>query len=166
MITVGIDPGNKGCMCVNIDGLLYFTNMPTFDVTVAGKPRTKLDFKALCGEVERLTFVAPALVLIEEVGGLPKESAPHAFSFGYGCGVLFGLCLAFGLTTTLAKPQEWKANMRVPGKGANEGDIVKRADELFPEYTSEWRGPRGGLLLDRAEAALLSAYAIKKAQQS
>jgi hypothetical protein len=164
MITVGVDPGNNGCICVNIDGQLLMYDIPTYDITIAGKARKRIDFVKLNDTIQSLVWLGPYLVLVEEVGGLPKQSAPNAFHFGYGCGALYGMCVAHSLPVRLAKPQEWKSNLRVPGKGMHEGDIVKRADELFPAYTGEWRGPRGGLLLDRAEAALISHYATRLAK--
>ena len=42
---------------------------------------------------------------------------------------------------------------------AYQAAIIKRADELFPRLTHLWRTPRGRLLVDRAEAAMIAKYA-------
>lgn len=158
---VGIDPGLSGCIAVNSDGRLSLYDIPTYKKTINKSERNVFDVPAIVDLVGRIALLyAPELWLIEKVQGMTGQSASAAFQFGWGAGMLYGVIVATGQRVELIDPQSWKPKVRVMGKGgAKDARIVERADSLFPGMHNEWRGPRGGLLLDRAEAALISHVA-------
>lgn len=174
MSVIGVDPGASGALAhYDISSnTLDVQDLPTWNMATAnGKTRKRIDAVGLLEYFEEKKLAGVQLVMIEAVGGRPKQSASSGFVFGYGVGLIYMACVAVRLPIETVPPQTWKKMMRVPGKGKRaaqkegktpkqiEGMIVQRADELFPNYSNEWRGPRGGYRLDRAEAAILARYA-------
>lgn len=173
MSVIGIDPGNGGALAYYdpATNTIDVEDMPTWNMAVGKKVRQRIDAVALLEYFELKKMMGAQLVIIEAVGGRPKQSASSGFVFGYGVGMIYMACIATRLPIETVPPQTWKKLMRVPGKGKKEaqkegrtpkqteGMIVQRADELFPHARDLWRGPRGGYRLDRAEAAILARYA-------
>lgn len=174
MSVIGVDPGGTGALA-HYDiaaNTLDVEDMPIWNMAIGkGKTRKRIDAVALLEYFEVKKMQGVQLVMIEAVGGRPKQSASNAFVFGYGVGLIYMACVACRLPIETVPSQTWKKLMRVPGKGKRqaeklgrtpkevEGMIVQRADELYPESRGLWRGPRGGYRLDRAEAAILARYA-------
>lgn len=173
MSVIGVDPGGSGALAhYDISAnTLDVEDMPCWNMAVGKKVRKRIDGVALLEYFELKKMMGVQLVMIEAVGGRPKQSASSGYVFGFGVGLIYMACIATRLPIETVPPQTWKKLMRVPGKGKKaaeksgktpkqiEGMIVQRADELFPNYSGEWRGPRGGYRLDRAEAAILARYA-------
>lgn len=170
MTVVGIDPGNSGALAVYDPHAKLITeviDMPVFYMTVNNKKRKRVDAVGIITWLEMQKMLGAELVLIEAIGGRPKQGASAAFVLGYGVGLIYMACVALRLPIETVPPQVWKKMMRVPGKKDAEGKkqaeyngmIVNRADELMPDCRDLFRGPKGGLLVDRAEACLLAKYA-------
>lgn len=159
MSIVGVDPGLHGAMAFYEPrtGLLEITDMPTFNMTVGARTRERIDAVALLEYFELAKMQGATLVVIEQVGGRPKQG--NMFPFGYSIGLLYMACIAARIPIEAVPSRTWKKLMRVPGKKDDEGNIISRADELFPDHRNLWRGPKGGPKLDRAEAALIAKYA-------
>jgi len=173
---MGVDPGLNGAMAtLDTDTMwLDIVDMPTWHMPVGRKFRQRVDAVALAEHFDLAKAQGCRLVLMEAVGGRPRQSAPAAFQFGYCVGLIYMACMAARLPIETAPPMLWKKMLNVPGKreikrtvdstakasAVYAAAIVSRADEIFPQYASVWRGPRGGLMLDRAEAALLARYAM------
>lgn len=167
---VGVDPGASGALAVYDTGakrIVSVTDMPTLTITINKKKRTRIDATTLFEYVDMQKALGAELLLMEAIGGRPKQSASSAFTLGYGVGLLYMACVAVKLPIETVPPTVWKKMMRVPGKKdangkqTNEfnGMIVSRADELLPDARELFRGPQGGLKVDRAEAAMLAKYA-------
>lgn len=115
---------------------------------------------------------------LETVGGLPGQSAPAAFNFGRGYGVLRMALVAAGISIHPAQPATWKAKMGVASwrprskpdttpldldnpksprqvKQALKADSRRRASELLPSHAHLWPLVKHD---GRAEAALLCLY--------
>lgn len=176
MSVIGVDPGLSGAMA-RLDyttGALDIQDMPTWNMVVAKKTRTRVDANDLIDYFELQKMMGAELVLIEAVGGRPKQSASAAFVFGYTVGLIYMACISVRLPIETVPPQVWKKVLGLPGKKEKQGKtskeqnglIIQRADELMPEYRNLWRGPQGGYKLDRAEAAMLAYYAAKYALNS
>ena len=173
MSVIGVDPGGSGALAHYdiTNNTLDVEDIPTWNMAVGQKVRKRIDGVGLLEYFEMKKMMGVQLVMIEAVGGRPKQSASSGYVFGFGVGLIYMACIATRLPIETVPPQTWKKMMRVPGKGKRaaakegrtlkqtEGMIVQRADELFPSYSSLWRGPRGGYRLDRAEAAILARYA-------
>lgn len=159
---IGVDPGFTGALACfdQTTGELRIDDMPTFQMSVGTRKRTRIDAVELIEYFELQKLCGAQLVVIEAVGGRPKQSAASAFQFGYGVGLLYMACISARIPIETVVPGTWKKLMRVPGKkDKNDGDIIKRADEVYPHHRELWRGPQGGRRVDRAEAALIARYA-------
>lgn len=173
MSAIGIDPGIGGALAhFENDGLIDVIDMPTFPMVINKKTRQRLDTVELNEYFALKKMMGVRIVILEAVGGRPKQSASGAFVFGYTVGVLFAMCIAHKLPIQTVPSAVWKKQMQVPGKKLPKSDkmdpryaskIITRADELIPEHREKWRGPRGGFMVDRAEAALLGLYGVRYA---
>ncbi len=150
---VGIDPGNNGAIAF-LDPencRMRIIDMPTFEF-VTNKVRVKIDPFSICEELKSATI---SNLYLEEVHASPQMGTVSAFSFGEGKGILMGASAALGIPTTMVKPTQWKKEMRVP---SDKRAAVQRACQIFPALTSQFKGPRGGVMDGRAEAALIAFY--------
>jgi crossover junction endodeoxyribonuclease RuvC len=159
--TIGIDPGLSGAMALydSETGELTIVDMPVATVEKKGRKRgqRQLDMVPLQQQLAVWTLAEGAeLALIEQVSSRPTDGAMHAFAFGRTYGQIEASLVSSGARIERVSPVKWKKAMKCPVEAAA---IAQRADEVFPEYRTLWRGPRGGVLHDRAEAALLAKYA-------
>lgn len=165
-IYVGVDPGAGGALAVYDKGqnkLLFAENLAYVTEVVNRKERKRLDWDALDRQFVTAAVLGATECIIEDVSGVVGQSASASFTFGFTTCMCHASARRACLNVHKIRPQDWKPKLRVPGKtkmpAAQYTDIiVGRADELFPDCTKMFRGPRGGKLLDVAEAALI-AYA-------
>lgn len=160
---LGIDPGSKGAFAVydndTRDLVHDVLDMPVWYQVVGKRKRPRLDGVAIAEMFELFDLLSIELIVIEAVGGRPRESPTHAFTFGYGVGMLYMAAIYSGHPLETVPPAAWKQTLKVPGKGkADDTAILARADELFPERRDQFRGPRDGAKVDRAEAAMIAKY--------
>ncbi len=149
----GVDPGLSGAIAV-LDpdsARMCIIDMPIFEFET-NKTRKRVD---PYGIIEFLRTRPLANIYIEEVNSSPQQGVVSAFSFGMGRGLLLGLMAGLGIPLTEVKPTQWKKDLRVP---ADKKAAVLRASQLLPAMAPQFRGPRGGTLDGRAEAALLALY--------
>lgn len=163
MNVIGIDPGLNGALAkYNRDfNSMYIIDMPTWWQLVGRKKRQRVDAVALAEYFLFAKDTGTELVVIEAVGGRPKQSASSGFVFGYTVGLLYMACVMARLPLETVPPQTWKKLLKVPGKRDTddaETAIINRADELLPDHRECWRGPKGGKRVDRAEAAMLAKF--------
>lgn len=127
--------------------------MPTFEKNVSNKRRRFLDEASLWHMLQTWNVtIEPDLFLIERVNGLPGQSAPAAFTFGYGVGVIVASVRALGWRIEFVEPAKWKREMRAPkDKKASR----ERASQLLPKYANLWHLAKND---GRAEAAMLALY--------
>lgn len=151
------DPGLGGAFCFYVPaiGRMDIAPMPTFLRTMVGKKtkRRTLDEHALFDLVGSYAKEGAVHLYIEQVGGMPGQSAPAAFNFGVGYGAVRMAAISAGLTIEAVPPATWKSIMKVPRdkKGARQ-----RASEMIPTHRHLWpaAGDDG-----KAEAALLALFA-------
>jgi len=190
MTVLGVDPGLDGALaCYDYNtGTVQVEDMPTFSMVISKKTRRRVDANALLDYFEMQKAMGAELVIIEAVGGRPKQSASSAFVFGYTVGLIYMAAITNRIPVETVPPQVWKKILNVPGKVVartekdkmailtgekpkvkqkeSDGAIIMRADELMPDYTKLWRGPNGGYKVDRAEAAMLALYGGRYALNS
>lgn len=163
MIFMGIDPGVTGAIAVYASGVWLVDDMPVLTRTVSGKTRSIYDETALLELVRRRAVIGDVVACVEDVGGLPGQSAPRAFNFGFGCGLIrMALVAAGGVVIEPVRPQEWKGALRVP---KDKKDAIARACELIPTMAEKFNGLAGGSEAQRsgrAEAALVALYAARR----
>lgn len=150
---LAVDPGLSGAF-VYYDGIaLSIRDMPTY-VAKAGARRTDrrfIDEGAVVNLVRSCARHAKILV-IEQVGGIPGQSASSAFVFGRGVGIIIGAAHAFGLRIETVAPSTWKSALRVP---ADKRASRARASELLPAYSDQWPLQKHDGV---AEAAMIALY--------
>ena len=160
MLILSADPGITGAICsyYTVEGRVQVHDMPVIEKKMATGVRRLLD------EVEILILLGLYRDLgckhffLEQVNGLPGQSAPRAFNFGWGYGVLRMAVLANGMQLHTVPPATWKGAMRAP---KDKLSSIQRASELLPHSKNLWakgtgdQAQRGG----RAEAAMLALYA-------
>lgn len=131
--------------------------MPTYEKTAGARHamRTFLDEQGLWDLVSGARVMGAEIGIIEEVSGLPGQSAAGAFVFGDGYGCAKMAARACGLRLEKVKSSVWKLRLRAP---ADKSAARARASELMP--AEAWRWPlkkHDG----RAEAAMIGLYAEK-----
>jgi len=156
MTTLGIDAGIGGALALLGPDSLVVMDMPTLRVKVGKSERQRIDMARLALLFQYWELIADRIVM-EQVAARPGDSG--MFNFGMTYGILYTHAFNTNLRVEQVPSQTWKRVLRVPGKteGTSEA-IVQRADELMPLHRMWWRGPRGGALVDRAEAAMLAYY--------
>lgn len=187
-LVAGIDPGANGAIAVYDTAsrsIVSVEDMPFWYQSVGKKQRKRIDPLALAELFEGLQVLGVDLVVMEAVGGRPRQSASSAFAFGYGVGLIYSCCMYSKLMIETVPPAKWKKLMNIPGKrggkeqkkqieGMNdgkeknvakrvaakqaEGDIINRADQLFPGSRAMFSTQRGAYRMDRAEAAMLAKF--------
>lgn len=163
-LVIGIDPGLNGALCLYGPDVFMVEDMPTFTTMVGRKQRQRIDTAALAELVELYALLGAELAVIEAVGGRPKQSASAAFVFGYSVGLVMMALINARIPVETVQPQFWKKLMKMPGKKGAESDkvyagmIQQRGRELFPGREADLSGPRGGVRLDRVEAAALAVF--------
>jgi len=159
MTSIGVDCGINGAMAYydHANGLLQIEDMPTYKVTVNKSKRQRIDDLALLRYFEMAALKGADRVVIEQIWERPGQRG--MFVMGMVVGLVRMACISARLPIDEVPSATWKKILRVPG-GANADDqlIIKRADDMLPTHSHMWRGIKGGRLLDRAEAAMLSYY--------
>lgn len=153
-----MDPGIHGALALRGEGALVTVwDVPTYQRTAGARhaQRDFIDEGALLGIVEGAQVMGADLFCIEEVGGLPGQSAAAAFVFGRGYGAALMAARAFGLRLETVKSSVWKLRLRVP---ADKSAARVRASELMPDAAHRWPLKKHD---GRAEAAMLGLYAEK-----
>lgn len=169
-IVAGIDPGTNGAIalyCTDTKTLCGMHDMPSWFETVGKKKRQRIDTIGLIELFELLNMLSVELVVIEAVGGRPKQSASAGFVFGYTVGLIYMASMYSKIMVETVPPKAWKKLMNIPGKAGGKtaaekkaatGDIMKRVHEIFPHDRELFLGPKGGYYMDRADAALLAKF--------
>ena len=139
-------------------GILHIEDMPGYKVTVNKTKRQRIDDVALLNYFELAKLKGADRVVIEQIWERPGDRG--MFVMGLCVGLVRMACIAAKLPIQEIPPSTWKKLLRVPGKvnDPTGETIMRRADELFPDHRDKFRGPKGGRLVDRAEAAMLGYY--------
>lgn len=161
-LILGIDPGAHGAFAVydtDSKRLISLERTPTWFQQVGKTKRARVDPIRLAEMFDVYAMMGVTLAVMEAVGGRAKQSASAGFVFGYGVGMMYMALVYTRIPIETVSPQSWKALLRVPGKTkADDSAILARADELFPEDRDMFRGTRGGMQIDSAEAAMLARF--------
>lgn len=169
-LVAGVDPGASGAVAVYdtaTRSVVSVEDMPFWYQAVGKKQRKRIDPLALAELFEGLQVLGVDLVVMEAVGGRPRQGASAAFAFGYGVGLIYSCCMYNKLMIETVPPGKWKKFLNVPGKAGGKdnaakkeahGSIINRANELFPHSRHLFSTQRGAYRMDRAEAAMLAKF--------
>ena len=169
-LIAGCDPGVSGAIsiyCTDTKRILCVYDIPNWKETVGKKQRTRIDTIGLMELFDTLKMLSVEMIILEAVGGRPKQSASAGFVFGYSVGLIYMAAMYSKIMVETVPPKEWKKLMKIPGKAGGkdakakkqaQGDIMRRVAEVFPNERELFVGPRGGFYMDRADAALLGKF--------
>lgn len=150
---LGVDPGINGALARYDGEHLSVIDMPTY-VAKAGKrqvDRRFIDEPELVRLVQMCGMECDWLIM-EQVGGIPAQSASSAFTFGRGVGVIIGAAIGIGIRREEVHPSAWKSALRVP---ADKRAARARASELLPAWSNLWTLQKHD---GRAESAMIALY--------
>jgi len=153
---LGVDPGLNGALCFYDGARLSVVDMPTRIVLVSRKERRAIDEAKVLEQVRQFELFGAEILMIEQVSGMPGQSGPAAFTFGYGVGVVTMAALACGLAIEKVAPSHWKAALGL--KTAHKGQSILMAREKFPECADLFMRVKDD---GRAEGALIAWYGWK-----
>jgi hypothetical protein len=153
---LAVDPGLSGAFAYYDGTALAVRDMPTYTAK-AGARQTDRRFIDEAGVLRLLssTRLAADILVMEQVGGIPGQSAPAAFTFGYGVGFVLGVARQIGYRIERVSPATWKSALRVP---ADKRAARARASELLPAYSDLWPLQKHD---GRAESAMLALYGFQ-----
>lgn len=158
MLILGIDPGASGALAFYdpATGDLHIEDMPGVSVK-RGKGIKNEPSPSTLADI--IAMENPDVAWLEKTGSRPGESPVAANSFGRAVGVIEGVLAALRIPISYERPEVWQRYTRCrPGK---EGNCL-RACDLFPKHSALFRGPRGGWLDGRADAALIAWYGSRQ----
>lgn len=144
MILLGIDPGNKGAMCI-MPSSLEWVRFINYD----------LDNYA---EYLR-TVTGNSIAIVERVHAMPGQGVKSMFSFGQRLGEIEGLLRAFKIPYQLVPPKEWQKECGIAPKSDKKA-IAGVLKKLYPQV--DLYGARGGLQDGKSDALGLAHYARLK----
>lgn len=143
MTYLGIDPGQKGGLCLLSGSEVKAWRMPD---SASGL----LDLLREC--------IPKPTVILEKAQPMPKQGVSSVFSYGQGYGQLLGIIAALELRYHEIRPTAWK-KVVLAGEAdkSDKGTSIRVAERLFPTLElipAGCRKPHDGM----AEAALLAEY--------
>lgn len=151
MRVCGIDPGNKGAMCV-LD-----SNDPTY-LTLLDLEKSSIYSTATWLHKQNID-----IVYIEDVHSLYGMSAKSNFNFGKNLGIVTAIAeiITRGNAPKLVTPKVWQKFVGITSKGKLiKKEVAIKVAELYP--SANITGKRGGLLDGRADAIMIAHYGIHK----
>ena len=152
MLTLAIDPGQKGAIAVLSDAqtVELLADLPV----VSDKSLAWIDG----GELQSLILSAlqgrACVAYVERVSAMPRQGVASSFSFGVGFGSVLGVLQTLRLPLEFVTPAVWK---RSYGLGSEKRASLDKARLLFPSADLRLAKHDG-----RAEALLLALYGVRK----
>lgn len=144
---VGIDPGLRGGIAILDQSLAIrlVAPMPLRESNLRKYPNARQLAEMLSPFVLDCRFV-----VIEDVHAMPNQSISAMFNFGFGAGILTGVCETLGVPTLKLAPSAWKAQLGLSKDKTRSFDKVRA---LWPR-----EAPQMALKHDGVAEALLLAY--------
>lgn len=166
---LGIDPGASGALafidpdCAEPSGaLLEVRDLPYYKVRTkpgkGGRNRSVLDVAGLVAILTDPPYRLSHIFYEEQIAGPGQSPVALATTFR-NLGALEATFAHLGIAHTPVLPAQWKASLLRGFPKGDKGASVHRVLKFFPK--APVRGPRGGLLHDRAEAILIALYGRK-----
>ena len=156
---LGCDPGVTGALAAYDEvsaTLLSVIDMPIKMRRVNGTDRRRLDAVGVQDWLIGHRGLGARRFIIEKVSGLPGQSAPAAFNFGFGFGTIISCARMLGYEVQFVTPQEWKGKMvRTTRESKIKQASLNKAKLLFPASAEAFKRKMDH---GRAEAALIARY--------
>jgi len=152
-ISIGIDPGSSGAMCVKID---YDTGRTEMHVH-RFKKMTESEIAAAFKPYRDLSGTTDVFCVLEKVHSMPGQGVSSTFKFGSNFGFVRGILIAYGIPFSLDTPQTWMKTFGMKKDKNESGTQWKNrlkalAQQLFPD----WK-----ITNDMSDAMLIAEYCKK-----
>jgi hypothetical protein len=156
---IGIDCGEKGwIVAVDTDGIAWAYPMPDSESELVDILERHRDLPVFI-EQQQAAFSD------KEEGGTRGTSPRASFTAGDNFGFIRGVVATLHMRRQFVRPRDWqtiKTGLPKPkGKRAEVRKELKRQSVLMAERlwpSSSFRGPRGGAIDGKAEAALIAEF--------
>ena len=158
---LGCDPGLTGAFALIDDKgtrLAGVHDMPVKTKRVNGSDRKVLDEDGLHEYLLGNTLLGVRRLVIERVGGLPGQSAPRAFNFGYGYGTLLSTARMLHFDVELVTPQAWKGKLLSTMTRSSDPKKFSLMMATRTFGNEHWKRVKDH---GRAEAALIALYGAR-----
>lgn len=157
MLIMAADPGVTGAIASydTTTGRLSVHDMPVQKKSIGITVKSVLDELEVLALMTMYRDLGARHFFLEQVNGFPGQSAPRAFNFGVGYGILRMASLACGYQLNPVPPAIWKNAMRAPKE---KSASIQRATELVPTHSHLWSSGSQAQRSGRAEAAMLALY--------
>ena len=131
MIILGIDPGTTGACAVYDSGIDFVTDV--FDIPNMEREYGKgLQVNGIALYDMLVKNVYPNMVVvIEEVGSMPKQGVVSSFNFGHTVGTIYGVVSCLGLDRYRIHPTAWKRKLGLIG--THKYGCMEMVKEAYPE---------------------------------
>lgn len=140
----GIDPGIRGAVA------FFFT---THENAIAAEDLPVVDNMLDAATLaSRLRQMQPDLVVMEQVGAMPKQGVSSTFRFGQAFGMAIGVVAALGIPTEFVTPGRWKKHFRL---SSDKEEARARALQMWPDRSDLFARKKDH---GRAEAALIARF--------
>lgn len=159
-LTIGIDPGASGAIALLHDGVpVAVHDMPVLPRKTVGEIVDGAQLAAMLRGALHGAHGAAVLVVLEQVGAMPKQGVASTFKFGQSDGIARGVIAALGLPLVEVTPQRWKKRF---GLGGTEKDVARAtAIQRFPQLAAALTRKKD---CGRADAALMGAWGYQVEQ--
>lgn len=161
---IGIDPGLDGAIAIYRPKLDIYASrikihdLPTMEVTRNGKAKREFSPRGFAAILNSIVLGAPEqveMVMLEQVGAMPKQGVSSTFAFGRTYGSIEGVLACFDLPVRRVPPQVWTKKLKIrDGKDGARG----MAMDLFGADAACFLRKKDH---NRADAALLAYYASR-----
>ncbi len=173
---IGIDPGKRGGIAaISLEDrkVVFTSKMP---IVGEDYDYEKID-QIMSDNKDNI-----AMICIEKVGYMGRDTASSIASLCYHAGVLYGMAYSLNIPITVIAPSAWKKGIGLPAIGAKRGTKTETEEEkkirqrenakikkkakgnsisLAYELHPELRGRTDALTDGEAEAILIANYYIK-----
>lgn len=156
MIAIGIDPGLDGAVAI-LDGKARLGLHPTPVLKADKGGKRKFDLYGM-RDILYPFRNGIHLVVIEQVGPMPKQGVTSVFRFGEGYGMWQGLLAGLSMSYQSVTPQAWKKAI-LAGTAKDKQAAIQVIQRRFPGVsllaTPRSKVPHDGM----ADASCLALYA-------
>lgn len=148
MITIGIDPGQRGAIAV-IDDNGAFESVADLPL-VTDKSLTWIDGSQMQSILLDALRGRQSRAVIERVSAMPKQGVASSFAFGCGFGSILGVLQTMHIPLALVTPSVWKQSY---GLSKDKHASLHKARLMFPTAELHLAKHEG-----RAEALLIADW--------
>ena len=152
---LGVDPGIRGALAYYDGHAPSIRDMPTRKQMINGSLRDVIDEQALC-KLLRSARANASILVLEQVGGMPGQSGPAAFTFGHGVGLIRGIGVTLGYQIEHVPAARWTGALGL--MHSDKDGHRASAAERWSEHAALFSRKKDA---DRADAALIALYGFQ-----